>query len=170
MEHAISRTGLFKENFKRRVGDKNVPRAALWLFFYSTPAALLIAAIIVFPVLSYSPELAATIETEFGQINPGWFSALVFCPLVESLLLAGIITFTADFGAGKLSVFIGATLLAGMHSLQIPLWGVTVFSIFLIQSYAFFHTYEKGFWRAFMVISLAHAMNNAFALAASSFG
>ena len=169
MEHAISRTGLFKENFKRRVGDKNVPRAALWLFFYSTPLALLIAAILEFSVLSYSPELAATLETEFGQINPGWFSAVIFAPLVESLLLAGIITFCADFGAGKLSFFTGATLLAGLHSLQIPVWGLGVFSLFLTQSYAFFHTYENGFWRAFMVISLAHAMNNAFAMAISSF-
>ncbi|MDB5746765.1 MAG: hypothetical protein JWP72_1613 [Massilia sp.] len=52
-----------------------------------------------------------------------------------------------------------------MHSLAIPIWGLTVLSLFLTQSYAFFRMYESGFRRAWLVISLAHAMHNAFAMA-----
>ncbi|MDB5792526.1 MAG: hypothetical protein JWQ80_2550 [Massilia sp.] len=69
MEQANSRTALFKEDFLRRVGEKNVLHAAAWLFLYTTPLSALLAAVILTPIVRYSPELAATLGIGAGPKN-----------------------------------------------------------------------------------------------------
>jgi hypothetical protein len=48
-----------------------------------------------------------------------------------------------------------------MHSLQIPLWGVGVFTLFFLMSmaYQYWDTHSRG--HALLVVMMIHALNNA---------
>lgn len=57
-------------------------------------------------------------------------------------------------------VLFSALLIAGIHALQNPLWGLTIFPFFLIQSYVFFTLQKVKFKKAFLVIWIAHFFHN----------
>ena len=83
---------------------------------------------------------------------------LIFNPLFETLLLGAAIRFCTYIGLGARSVVIAAIAIALMHSIQTPIWGLTVFCFFLVQAYAFYLI--QGFARAYWIAAISHALHN----------
>jgi len=168
MKKSIPEVASLKQDFLHRVGAKPTLRAAAWLYLYTSPISAFLAATLVVSAYYHAPELYETVGTGAGQHDPRWLASVVFNPLIESLMLLTLIKVSTKFGAGSLSTLIAATLMAILHSLQNLSWGLTVFVLFLIQSYAFYHVYESDFWRGYTVLSAAHALHNASVLIALS--
>jgi hypothetical protein len=140
-------------------------RASLWLLLYSSIPTVVIGTMIVSSIYVYDPELFLTIGTAAGQRNLSWFPSLVFNPLLESLIIAMIIKISVKLKAKKRAIIISAIFLSALHSLQNPLWGITVFCFFLIQSYAFFYGFSEGLKKSYLTISISHSLHNAWILA-----
>lgn len=151
--------------FVARVTHRSLVQASLWLFWYSSLPTLAIGAAVTIAIRHLSPDIAETLGTGAGQRNLALFPALIFNPLVESILLASALAVGVKLQAGKFAVIASALLLAVLHSLQNTVWGITVFSFFLIQSYALFYIFKSGFMRSCIVAAVAHAMHNAWILA-----
>ena len=159
----MSTTNPLSLAFVSRVRNPNVMRASLWLHAYASGPTIVIAAILLFLLAKMSPEAYATIGSGKGQQNLDWFPALVFNPIVESLMLVGMIRLCAK-KSYMLALIVPAVLLSALHSLQSPLWGVTVVTFFLIQSYAFLEMDKSGFAKALAVLVISHSLHNGWSL------
>jgi len=56
---------------------------------------------------------------------------------------------------------ISALFWGGLHSLQAPLWGIGVFTLFFLMTmaYQYWDTHSRG--HALLVVMMIHALNNA---------
>lgn len=160
----ISRTVVLQQNFRQRVSSGHLINASSWLLIYASLPTALIAAFIVGILSYFAPDLLGTITTGYSQKNPEWFPYLIFNPIVESLLLVIVVSTCVKIKLGFVSVIVGAASLSTLHSLQNPYWGITVFFLFLIHSYALFYFFSNNFKRGWAVILLAHSMHNAWIL------
>lgn len=156
----------FNHIFLNRIRNGNFLISALWLFIYTFVPVYIFGALFVLITYNYVPGIYATIGEGAGQKNLNWFSTLIFNPLIESILLGGIIQCGVRLKAGATSIIIGALCVALIHSLQNLSWGATVFCFFLIQSYTFFKIYRTNLLRSYGIISFAHSLHNALLLIA----
>lgn len=160
----LSRTVVLQQNFLQRVSEGHLINASFWLLIYASLPTILIAALIVGIFSCFAPDLLGTITTSSSQKNPEWFPYLVFNPIFESLLLTIIVRTCIKMKFGFMSIIVGAASLSALHSLQNPYWGMTVFCLFLVHSFAFFYLFSNNFKKGWAVISLAHSMHNAWVL------
>jgi membrane protease YdiL (CAAX protease family) len=107
--------------------------------------------------------LAPNAESPDFEMGLTSFIVIVFvCPMLETFLMIPIISLIRKITSNILYVsIISAFIWAIMHSLQIPLWGVGVFTLFFLMSmaYQYWDTHSRG--HALLVVMMIHALNNA---------
>ena len=102
-------------------------------------------------------------ETPNFEIGMELFVGAVFMgPFFETILMIPIIYLIRKITPNILYVsIISALVWGGIHSLQAPLWGVGVFTLFFLMSmaYQYWDIHSRG--HALLVVMMIHALNNA---------
>jgi hypothetical protein len=135
---------------------RNIPLSVLtaWAtaFFPSLALSFLIAQI--FPDAAH-PEF---------NLSPGLviFAVVIFAPVVETLIMGTVLLILLRFVSPVFAILISAVGWGIAHSLQIPIWGLTIWWPFLVLSTLFVAWRERSLWLAFSLPMLAHGMQNLF--------
>jgi len=101
-----------------------------------------------------TPDFEVGIELFVGAVFIG--------PIIETILMIPIIYLIKKVTANILYVsIISALFWGGLHSLQAPLWGIGVFTLFFLMTmaYQYWDTHSRG--HALLVVMMIHALNNA---------
>jgi len=105
-----------------------------------------------------APTLA---KPEFPMRGPIAFLLLIlFAPLVETLIMAGVLSLLARFLTPTLAVLASALLWGIAHSLQAAVWGLVIWWPFLIFSTLYMVWRERSVWAALGVVTATHALQN----------
>ena len=124
-----------------------------WLM--SLAGSLVLAAI----VSGVAPQLA---KPDFKGISgiTAIMLLVVFSPLVESLIMGGVLVLLQRF-LRPAGAIVASSLLWGVaHSLGALSWGFTIWWPFLIFSTLFVVWRQHGFWAGVGVAAAAHALQN----------
>ncbi|MEH6384269.1 MAG: CPBP family intramembrane glutamic endopeptidase [Colwellia sp.] len=100
------------------------------------------------------PDFELGIELIVGAVFIG--------PILETLLMIPVIYLIRKMTSNIVYVSIISALIWGaVHSLQVPLWGIGVFTLFFLMSmaYQYWDTHSRG--HALLVVMMIHALNNA---------
>jgi hypothetical protein len=88
------------------------------------------------------------------------FLLVVFAPVVETLIMAGVLTLLLRFVGPPSAILISAAGWGIAHSLAAPAWGLVIWWPFLIFSTLFVVWRERGFFVGVGVAAAAHALQN----------
>lgn len=97
-----------------------------------------------------------------------WTTALLlvfFAPAVETLILCALVLVLQRFLGSGLAAVGSAAIWGLAHSLQASAWGLIVWWPFLIMSIALMTWRSEGLWKAIGLVTIAHALQNAFGAA-----
>lgn len=98
------------------------------------------------------------------EVHPtvaGVFGAVVFSPIVETLILAGGLAVLSSFSNRRLPVAVVSAIAWGcLHGLFGALWFFGTVWSFFVFSLAYLTWRERSFGRAFMVAAVPHALTN----------
>ncbi len=115
-----------------------------------------------------APTLA---KPEFPMRGPVAFLLLIlFAPLVETLIMAGVLSLLARFLTPTHAVLASALLWGIAHSLQAAVWGLVIWWPFLIFSTLYMVWRERSVWAALGVVTTTHALQNLLPALAIAFG
>jgi membrane protease YdiL (CAAX protease family) len=106
-----------------------------------------------------APDLA---KPDFDGIKgmTAIFLIVVFSPLIESLIMGGILVMLLRFLSPAAAILSSALLWGAAHSLGALSWGFTSWWPFLIFSTLFVVWRQNGFWAGVGVAAAAHALQN----------
>ena len=106
-----------------------------------------------------APELA---KPDFNGINgmTAIFLLVIFSPLLESLIMGGILVILQRFLSPAAAIISSALLWGAAHSIGALSWGFTIWWPFLIFSTLFVVWRQHGFWAGVGVAAAAHALQN----------
>ncbi len=105
-----------------------------------------------------APSLA---RPDFALRGPIAFALLVmFAPLVETLIMAAVLSLLARFLSPTLAVLTSAALWGVAHSLQATVWGLVVWWPFLVFSTLYVVWRQRGAWAGIGVAATTHALQN----------
>jgi hypothetical protein len=85
---------------------------------------------------------------------------VVFSPLVETMIMGGVLVILQRFLGPAASVITSALLWGGLHSVGAMSWGLAIWWPFLIFSTLFVVWRQRGFWIAIGVAAATHALQN----------
>ncbi|MCU6453480.1 hypothetical protein LPN01_05260 [Sphingomonas sp. A2-49] len=85
-----------------------------------------------------------------------------FSPVVETLMMAGILSLLLRFLGAWQAVVASAVVWGVLHSLAAPLWGAVIWWPFLIFSTLYVSWAPRGFWRAVGIVVAVHVLQNLF--------
>jgi len=85
-----------------------------------------------------------------------------FSPVVETLIMAGVLGLLLRWLAGWQAVIASSALWGIAHSLATPLWGAVIWWPFLIFSTLYVTWRPRGFWPAVGVVVAVHVLQNLF--------
>jgi membrane protease YdiL (CAAX protease family) len=85
---------------------------------------------------------------------------VLFAPLVETLIMAAVLSLLARFLSPTRAVLASALLWGIAHSLQATVWGFVVWWPFLIFSTLYLVWRERSIWAAIGVAATTHAVQN----------
>ena len=85
-----------------------------------------------------------------------------FSPVVETLIMAGVLGLLLRWLAGWQAVIASSALWGIAHSLATPLWGAVIWWPFLIFSTLYVTWRPQGFWRAVGIVIAVHVLQNLF--------
>ncbi len=88
------------------------------------------------------------------------FLLVVFAPITETLIMAGVLTLLLRFTRPPLAILLSAAGWGIAHSLAAPAWGLVIWWPFLIFSTLFVVWRERGFFAGVGVAAAAHALQN----------
>ena len=91
----------------------------------------------------------------------GFFALAVFAPIVETFILAAIVTVLRLFLSPTGTVFLSAAGWGVAHSLSASAWGLVVWWPFLVMSMLYLVWRRRSFWLAIAVPAAVHMMQNA---------
>jgi len=113
-----------------------------------------------FLVSRFFPDAA---HPEFN-LSPGLviFAVVVFAPVVETLIMGTVLLILLRFLPPVAAIILSAIGWGIAHSLQVPIWGLTIWWPFLVLSTVFVAWRERSLWLAFTLPMVAHAMQNLF--------
>jgi membrane protease YdiL (CAAX protease family) len=111
---------------------------------------------------SAASTIAPTLpKPDFLVRGPVAFAMLVlFAPLVETLIMAAVLSLLARFLSPTRAVLASALLWGIAHSLQATVWGFVVWWPFLIFSTLYLVWRERSIWAAIGVAATTHAVQN----------
>ena len=160
---------LFDDNFLRLLPwPLREPRRA-WLsilvgWALSIVGSLLLAALFA----ALMPQLAGPEFPVKGWI--AFFALVLFAPVVETLIMAGLIWLFERVVPTNWAI-IGSAILWGLfHSTQAAGWGLVIWWPFLIFSTLYVVWRQRGFWAGVGVAAATHALQNFFPAIAIAFG
>ena len=88
--------------------------------------------------------------------------AVFLGPISETILMFIIIYLIRKVISNTLYISLTSALIwGGLHSLQVPLWGVSVFPLFFLLSMAYQYWDNHSRKLALFVVTVIHALNNA---------
>ena len=106
----------------------------------------------------------ARIDSPFRSLRPnirGFMEVVILSPVIESLILIGILELSRKVGLPyRLQVFVSALLMCITHSFQWLPWGFFVAPAFLIFAYSYLHWRQESWITGFLIISLTHTLDN----------
>jgi membrane protease YdiL (CAAX protease family) len=114
-------------------------------------------------LLSWVASLAAPslAKPEFPMKGATAFVLLVvFAPVVETLMMAAILSVLARFLSASSAVMASALLWGVAHSLQAAVWGLVIWWPFLIFSTLFLVWRQRGIWAGLAMAATCHALQN----------
>ena len=88
------------------------------------------------------------------------FAVVIFAPFVETLIMGTVLLILLRFVRPTVAVLISAAGWGVAHSLQIPIWGLTIWWPFLVLSTLFVAYRERSLLAAFALPAIVHAMQN----------
>ena len=91
----------------------------------------------------------------------GFLALAVFAPVVETFILAVIVTILRFFLSPTWTVFLSAAGWGIAHSLSAAAWGLVVWWPFLIMSMLYLVWRQRSFWLAIAIPAAVHMMQNA---------
>ncbi|MBL8510949.1 MAG: hypothetical protein JNM52_04820 [Betaproteobacteria bacterium] len=98
------------------------------------------------------------------DIGPKWLFLMItigFSPLFETLLMIPMLALMQRITKRKNLVCLGsAAIWAGLHALTDPIWGASVFWLFVVLSHTFLTWRERSLSAAYWVTATIHALNN----------
>lgn len=105
-----------------------------------------------------APGLA---KPEFPMKGASAFVLLVlFAPVVETLIMAAVLSVLARFLTASSAVIASALLWGIAHSLQAAAWGLVIWWPFLIFSTLFMVWRQRGVWAGLAMAATCHALQN----------
>ena len=105
-----------------------------------------------------APTLA---KPDFPMDGPIAFLLLfAFAPLVETLIMAAVLSLLARFVSPTLAVLVSAALWGMAHSLQAAAWGLVIWWPFVIFSTLYMVWRERSVMAALGVATATHALQN----------
>ena len=128
--------------------------------------ALAIAWLLAFPISIGLAVLARTVLPEAAapefHVEGGvaLFLLVVFAPLVETLIMGAVLLILTALLRRELAVLISAIGWGAAHSLAAPIWGLVIWWPFLIFSTLFVTWRQRSLALAFLMPTLAHALQN----------
>ena len=101
---------------------------------------------------------------DFGNLPPGFvlFAVVIFAPVIETLIMGTVLLVLLRFVGPVTAVLMSAIGWGIAHSLQVPIWGLTIWWPFLVLSTLFVAWRDRSLWLAFGLPMAAHAMQNLF--------
>lgn len=101
---------------------------------------------------------------DFGDVSAATklFLIALFSPVVETAIMAGVLSILLRFLAPWQAVIASALLWGVAHSLSSPWWGVVIWWPFLIFSTLYVTWRPHGFWRAAGLVAVVHILQNLF--------
>ena len=112
-----------------------------------------------YAVSAFAPQLDLPEFPVKGHV--GFFALALFAPVVETLILAAIVTVLRLFLSPTMTVFLSAAGWGLAHSLEASAWGLVVWWPFLIMSMLYLVWRERSLWLALAVPAAVHMMQNA---------
>ena len=103
----------------------------------------------------------------------GWmalFALVVFAPLIETLMMAGLIWLFERVLPTSAAILASAIAWGAFHSTQALGWGLVIWWPFLIFSTLYVVWRQRGFWTGIGVASATHALQNLIPGIAIAFG
>ena len=88
------------------------------------------------------------------------FSVVIFAPVVETLIMGTVLLVLLRLVRPPLAVLLSAVGWGIAHSLQYPIWGLTIWWPFLVLSTLFVAWRQRSLLLAFGLPMIAHAMQN----------
>jgi membrane protease YdiL (CAAX protease family) len=84
----------------------------------------------------------------------------VLSPLVESLIMGGIVDLLMKWLRAWQAVLVSAAIWGVLHSLMTPTWGLAIWWPFLVFSTIFITWRARGFWIAVLMAAIVHGLQN----------
>jgi hypothetical protein len=91
---------------------------------------------------------------------PALFALVVFAPLIETLIMAGLIWLFERFLKTAYAIAASAIVWGIFHSTQALGWGLVIWWPFLIFSTLYVVWRQRGFWTGIGVAAATHALQN----------
>lgn len=108
-------------------------------------------------------KIAPGAETPaFEGLSPALvlFAVVIFAPVVETLIMGTVLLLLLRVVSPTIAVLISAVGWGVAHSLQVPMWGLTIWWPFLVLSTLFVAYRERSLVAAFALPAIVHAMQN----------
>ena len=153
--------------------DTNTP---MWRYSLVTFVLVILPSIAIMALLIASFHLAHIDVTRFTPPQTstsvaGFFGTVFFAPIVETYILAVLITILSSFIQNKFHVAIVSGLLWGIgHAAFGLLWFFAPAWIFFVLTCSYMAWREKSFKHAYFAAFIPHALNNATAVIAVYLG
>ena len=99
---------------------------------------------------------------DFGNLPPAliFFAVVIFAPVVETLIMGTVLLILLRFVRPTVAILISAVGWGVAHSVQIPVWGLTIWWPFLVLSTLFVAYRERSLLAAFALPAIVHAFQN----------
>ena len=118
------------------------------------------SALLGFVATRLAPEARAVdLGTDSGPLI--LFAVGVFAPVVETLVMAGVLALLLRWLRAWVAVLVSAAGWGVAHSLDTPLWGVVVWWPFVIFSVLFVTWRARGVVPAIALVATVHVLQNA---------
>ena len=134
------------------------PRHA-WLAILIGAALTLAGSLVLSSIATlFAPTL---VTPKFALRGPvAFFLLIAFAPLVETLIMAAVLSLLARFLSPTLAVLTSAGLWGIAHSLQAAAWGLVIWWPFVIFSTLYMVWRERSVLAALGVATATHALQN----------
>ena len=88
------------------------------------------------------------------------FALVVFAPVVETVIMGTALLILLRFASPVVAIVLSAIGWGVAHSLQFPIWGLTIWWPFLVLSTLFVAWRQRSLLAAFALPAIAHGMQN----------
>jgi hypothetical protein len=88
------------------------------------------------------------------------FAVVIFAPVIETLIMGTVLLVLLRFVSPATAILVSAVGWGVAHSVQVPIWGLTIWWPFLVLSTLFVAWRERSLWAAFTLPMIAHALQN----------